>query len=181
MYYLYMAYIVCISIYAKFGIFTGPWFLTMLIWIMICSMVRRNVTWWEEYFGVFLFWSMRAPRNDHIWPYMVHIWTIYGHNKYEAKEGAAAFGLHPSFSGYAALPICSLYCGLYIAYVQLVYGPYMTYVWPICGSHKPYFCICREVGVTGMIEPNIGQRIVKILIIKWDAEGRLGRLVYETR
>ena len=40
--------------------------------------------------------------------------------------------------------------------------------------------ICRVVGVTRMIEPKIDQKIVKKLIMKWDPEGRSGRLVYES-
>ena len=39
---------------------------------------------------------------------------------------------------------------------------------------------CRVVGVTGMIEPKIGRKIVKKLIIKWDPEVDLGCLVYES-
>ena len=38
----------------------------------------------------------------------------------------------------------------------------------------------RVVGVTGMIEPKIGRKIVKNLIIKWDPEVDLGCLVYES-
>ena len=40
--------------------------------------------------------------------------------------------------------------------------------------------LCRVVGVTGMIEPKIGRKIVKDLVIEWDPEGRLGGLVYES-
>ena len=36
------------------------------------------------------------------------------------------------------------------------------------------------VGATGMIEPNMGRKIVKDLIIKWDPEVHLGCLVYES-
>ena len=36
------------------------------------------------------------------------------------------------------------------------------------------------VGVTGMIEPKIGRKIVKDLIIKWDPEVDLRRLIYES-
>ena len=38
----------------------------------------------------------------------------------------------------------------------------------------------RVVGVTGMIEPKIGRKIVKDLIIKWDPEVDLRRLIYES-
>ena len=41
-------------------------------------------------------------------------------------------------------------------------------------------CICRVVGVTGMIEPKIGRKIIKDLIIKWDPEVDLRRLIYES-
>ena len=47
------------------------------------------------------------------------------HNTYGENEGAAAT---PSFSGYWVWYICGLYCRLYMAYVQLMYGPYMAYV-----------------------------------------------------
>ena len=40
--------------------------------------------------------------------------------------------------------------------------------------------ICRVVGVTGMIEPKIGRKIVRDLIIKWDPEVHLGCLIYES-
>ena len=62
----------------------------------------------------------------------------------------------------------------------------MTYIWPIYGPAFIYgkFCIftsvCRVVGVTGMIEPKIGRKIVKDLIIKWDPEVDLRRLIYES-
>ena len=38
----------------------------------------------------------------------------------------------------------------------------------------------RVVGVTGMIGPKIGRKIVKDLIIKWDPEVDLRRLIYES-
>ena len=38
----------------------------------------------------------------------------------------------------------------------------------------------RVVGVTGMIEPKIGRKIVRDLIIKWDPEVHLGCLIYES-
>ena len=40
--------------------------------------------------------------------------------------------------------------------------------------------IYRVVGVTGMIEPKIGRKIVKDLIIKWDPGFDLRRLIYES-
>ena len=39
----------------------------------------------------------------------------------------------PSFSGYWVWSICGLYCRLYTAYVQLMYGPYMAYACLIYG------------------------------------------------
>ena len=36
------------------------------------------------------------------------------------------------------------------------------------------------VGVTGKIEPNIGRKIVEDLIINWDPEVDLRRLIYES-
>ena len=36
------------------------------------------------------------------------------------------------------------------------------------------------VGVTGMIEPKIGRKLVKDLIITWDPEVDLRRLIYES-
>ena len=41
----------------------------------------------------------------------------------------------------------------------------------------PYY---RVVGVTGMIVPKIGRKLVKDLIIKWDPDVRLGCLVDES-
>ena len=40
--------------------------------------------------------------------------------------------------------------------------------------------LSRVVGVTGMIGPKIGRKIVKDLIIKWDPEVDLRRLIYES-
>ena len=51
------------------------------------------------------------------------------------------------------------------------------------GHISPYMTIhtyIRVVGVTGMIEPKIGRKIVKDLIIKWDPEVDLRRLIYES-
>ena len=46
--------------------------------------------------------------------------------------------------------------------------------------HGPHMAIYRVVGVTRMIEPKMGRKIVKDLIIKWDPGVDLGRLVYES-
>ena len=46
---------------------------------------------------------------------------------------------HTSLSSYLSWYICGLYCRLYMAYVQLVYGPFMAYVWPIYGLYSLYF------------------------------------------
>ena len=43
-----------------------------------------------------------------------------------------------------------------------------------------YVPIYRVVGVTRMIGPKIGRKIVKDLIIKWDPEVDLRRLIYES-
>ena len=45
----------------------------------------------------------------------------------------------------------------------------------VIGFSKP-----RVVGATGMIEPEIGQKIDKDLIIKWGPEVDLRRLIYES-
>ena len=39
---------------------------------------------------------------------------------------------------------------------------------------------CRVVGVTQMIKPSIGRKIVKDLIIKWDPGVDVRRLIYES-
>ena len=115
-------------------------------------------------------------------------------------------------SSYLLWSICGLYCRLYMAYVQLLYGPCMAYVWPTYGTYIGHMrvwwsvqywpcmvmsgagdlCLWsvelhgtvgllsrqsrrvvfgtnfRVVGVTGMIEPKIGPKMIKKLIIKWD-------------
>ena len=45
-------------------------------------------------------------------------------------------------------------------------------------SSPSWTCKYRVVGVTGMIEPKMGPKIVKDLIIKWDPGVDLGCLVY---
>ena len=55
--------------------------------------------------------------------------------------GAAAFGSRPPFSSYSLWSICGLYCRLYMAYVQLMYGPYMAYVWPTYGHMRVWWSV----------------------------------------
>ena len=62
--------------------------------------------------------------------------------KNEENEGAADLGCHsPPFSGYAVWPICGLYRRLYLAHVQLMYGPHMACVRPIDGFYNLYVSI----------------------------------------
>ena len=44
-----------------------------------------------------------------------------------------------------------------------------------------FHTIDRVVGITGMMEPKMDPKIVEYLIIKWDPEGRLECLVFESQ
>ena len=44
-------------------------------------------------------------------------------------------GRRPPFSGYRVWSICGLYCRLYMAYEQLMYGPY---IWPMYDLHMAH-------------------------------------------
>ena len=50
------------------------------------------------------------------------------------------------------------------------------------GAGDLWDCISlyRVVGVTGMIDPKMGRKVVEDLIIKWDPGVDLGCLVYES-
>ena len=49
------------------------------------------------------------------------------HNKY-GENGGGGLRRPPPFSVYWVWSVYGLYCGLYMAYGQLMYGPYMAYV-----------------------------------------------------
>ena len=91
------------------------------------------------------------------------------HTQYLENEGVAAEGPHFLYIHYGASVACT------VGSTWLMYSLCMAQIWPMYDLYMAYIAVClympslvyfRVVGVTRMIDPKIGRKIVKDWFIK---------------
>ena len=85
------------------------------------------------------------------------------HTQY-TENGGGGRRPPPRFSISLLWSVYGLYCGLYMAYGQLMYGPYMAYVWPMYGLYMATYVynMYIHIYIYGHIWPVYGLRPRKI-------------------
>ena len=82
------------------------------------------------------------------------------------ENGGRRRSRRPAFSSYLLWSICGLYCRLYMAYVQLMYGPYMAYAGPTYDTYRVQICdqFCDQICSTHRSPGYPGQKKCDMLL-----------------